>query len=172
MQSYNLLFLFLIISSPFILVIVASWWLIKKAWVLKSPQNPNLNVVTTFPGRKTSKLDVASLCIGIISLVLPYLILFFLASLPGPLLSKVYPVETLEAANRLVYITIFISLCVGASAVVFGIRALRDKDRDNIPRSWKNLASAGIILGISTIPCVLLPLLIMTVLARVCEHGC
>jgi hypothetical protein len=160
------------VVPPIFLTVLVAWWIIKKAWVPKTLQEQNLNIATTAPNKRITKLEVTSLLISVMGLMLPCLLLSWYFFAPADSVTKIVPRTPSDASLPFFYTIFFISFCIGASAVILGIRALREKDRENIPRSLTNLASAGIILGFLTIPCVLLPLLTLIILAKVCVRGC
>ena len=157
---------------PISLTLLAAWWFIKKAWAPKTLQEQELNIPTPAPNKRITKLEVTSLLIGIIGLTLPCLLLYWYIFAPPDSVTQIIPQNDFDAYLPVFYVLFFISFCIGACAVILGIRALRERDLENIPRSLKSLASAGIILGFLTIPCVLLPLLTLIILAKVCVHGC
>jgi p-aminobenzoyl-glutamate transporter AbgT len=165
-------FIYCLIASPVFLTVLVAWWVIKKAWAPKTLPEEDLNITTPPPNQRFTKLEVKSLLMGILGLTLPCLLLSVYIFPPLDLVARIIPIHNLDATLSFYYTIIFISLCIGASAVILGILALREKDRESIPRSLKNIASAGIILGFLTIPCVLLPLLALTILERACVHGC
>jgi hypothetical protein len=172
MYFFGSYFIICLVATPVFLTVLAAWWVIKKAWVPKTSPEQNLNIPATPPNRRFTVFEVTSLLIGILGLTLPCLLLSWYIFASRDSVTRIIPSRNLDATLRFYYIIIFISLCIGAIAVILGMRALRLNDRKNIPRSFKNLASAGIILGFLTIPCVFLPILALSILERACVHGC
>jgi len=157
---------------PILLTLSAALWTIKKAGAPKTLQEQNLNLTTTAPNKGITRLEVTSLLLSVVGLILPCLVLSWYFFAPDDSVTKIIPKKPIDASLPFFYTLLFFSVCIGASAVILGIRALREKDRENTPRSLKNLASAGIILGFLTIPCVLLPVSSFIILAKLCVHGC
>jgi hypothetical protein len=60
----------------------------------------------------------------------------------------------------------------GPIAIMVGTLSLRNDRSANTPGVGKNKATIGIALGILTIPCVLLPLILWLLLAYACRYGC
>ena len=126
---------------------------------------PSANI----PNKGNSTLANASVILGVLGFVLPCLAFFILGfQLNDYLIGKI----GLQPFNLLnVYIPIALWIA-GPIAIIVGILSLQKRDPDSIPASRKNNAKIGIILGVLTIPCVLLPLILSLLLVNGCAHGC
>lgn len=121
------------------------------------------------PNARNNTLANVSVILGILGFVLPclaFLVWGFLLS--DYLIDSMGP---LEFSRWNVYIPMALWIA-GPIAILVGIFASRKRDLEDIPESQKKRARAGIILGVLTIPFVLLPLIFWLLLVNACASGC
>jgi cytochrome c biogenesis protein CcdA len=121
------------------------------------------------PAKRNNLLANVSVTLGILGFVLPCLAFFVLGfQLNDTLIDKV----GLHEFNQLnVYIPMALWI-VGPMAIMVGLLSIRKRGPENIPEIRKDNAKIGIVLGLLTIPCVLLPLIASLILVYACAQGC
>ena len=116
-----------------------------------------------------SSLANMSVILGVLGFVLPCLAFLILGfQLNDYFIDKL----GLHGFNMLNVCVPMVFWAVGPMAIMVGILSLRNDSSTNTPAVWKNKATTGIVLGILTIPCVLLPLILWLLLAYACRYGC
>lgn len=113
------------------------------------------------PNKRNSTLANVSVMLGVLGFVLPCLAFSILGFLLNDyLISKVGLVEQ-GLLNMCFPMALWI---VGPIAIVVGILSLPKRDLGSIADIGNRRAIVGIVLGVLTIPCVLLPLLLCLLL--------
>jgi hypothetical protein len=121
------------------------------------------------PKKRYSSLANISIILGVLGFVLPCLAFFILGfQLNDYFIDKL----GLHGFNMLNVCVPMVLWIVGPIAIMVGSLSLRNHSSANPPEVWKNKAIIGIALGILTIPCVLLPLILWLLLAYACRYGC
>jgi hypothetical protein len=111
--------------------------------------------------KMNSTLANVSVILGVLGFVLPCLAFSILGFvLDGYLISKIGLVEQ-GLLNVCFPMALWI---VGPIAIIVGILSLPKRDLGSIPEMGNKRAKIGIVLGVLTIPCVLLPLLLFLLL--------
>jgi uncharacterized membrane protein len=131
--------------------------------------NPADQLSANNPNKRNSSLALASLLLGILGFVLPCLAFFIWGfALSDYFIDRI----GLQEFNRLnVYIPMVLWI-TGPIAIIVGFLSVQKHKLENIPESQNKNAKIGIALGVLTIPCVLLPLILWLLLAEACAHGC
>ncbi len=119
--------------------------------------------------KSSSTLAIASLILGILGFLLPCLAFFILGFQLNDYFIEMLGLHGFNLLNVFVPMVLWIS---GPIAIVIGVLALRKRSPENTLEIRKDSAKIGIILGVLTIPCVLLPLILWLLLAVACRQGC
>ena len=156
------------------LTVLATWWIIKRTWVPKTLQGQNLqnNIEQQLADTpRNHGLAISSIILSILGFVLPCLSMYLIYS---PLHDFIKSKVGRDAVDYLMLFIPMILWIAGPLSITTGILYLK-KDRNNdVLRSWRTIAKIGIGLGITTIPVVLCPLLLLFGIFYECtvHHGC
>lgn len=125
---------------------------------------------SSIPNKRNSTLAKVSVILGVLGFALPCLA-FYILAFPGSEYLITNGKNVHEALLLSVYIPVALWIA-GPIAIIVGFISLQKRDLDGISATWKKTAKAGIALGILTIPCVLLPLILWLGFVNACAQGC
>ena len=131
--------------------------------------NSNEQPSTAIPNKRSGALAIVSVILGVLGFVLPCLAFFTLGFLLNDYLIGAIGLQNFNLLNVYVPIALWIA---GPIAVIVGILSLPKCAAGGIPEAASKSAKAGIVLGVLTVPCVLLPLLLWLLMVKGCANGC
>ena len=114
-------------------------------------------------------MAIVSVILGILGFVLPCLAFFILGFQLNDYFIEKVGLQEFNLLNVYIPMAFWIA---GPIAIGVGFLSLRKRDPANPSEIGEKTAKAGIVLGILTIPYVLLPLLVWLALAIACAQGC
>jgi hypothetical protein len=123
----------------------------------------------TIPNKGNNTLANVSVILGILGFVLPCLAFLIWGFLLSDFFIDRIGLQEFNLLNVYIPMALWIA---GPIAVIVGLLSLRKRDPDNTPGIRSNKAKIGILLGVLTIPCVLLPLILWLQLVIACANGC
>ncbi len=119
--------------------------------------------------KRNGILAIVSVILGVLGFVLPCLAFLTLGFLLNDYLIGAIGLQNFNLLNVYVPIALWIA---GPIAIIVGILSLPKRAAGGIPEVTSKSAKAGIVLGVLTIPCVLLPLLLWLLMVKGCANGC
>ncbi len=109
------------------------------------------------PNKRNSILANVSVILGVLGFVLPWLVTLILGFLLNDYLISKMGLWDFDLFSSYLALALWV---FGPIAILVGIRSLPKRDLGSIAEIGNRRAIIGIVLGVLTIPCVLLPLLL------------
>jgi hypothetical protein len=154
MAEFKIISIFIIIAGVILLFTIVGTW-----------------SITSKVRNKTNRdLAVASLIMGLLGCILPYTLYSLFGLLDGLFPNGIVIIPGIDTEIFVLLISFAVSLA-GPVATIVGMLAFQKQDPADTRETWKIQATAGIVLGILTLLCVLLPLMLFLPVGYIIAGG-